>query len=269
MSRMTRIFLAVLLGGVACSALGADKDAVRHRWGVNLGGQFVYDAETIVRLDALNGLIGTTINFNEDLGLESNASTVKLDGYWRFNNHHSIRADWYRVDRSGQRTLEIDINFGDRFFQAGADVNSLFNVEIIDAMYQYSFYNTEKVEFAVQGGLHITTLDVGIDDTNAALSESASVTAPLPVFGFAARYNFFPKLSVNFNWKSLELEVGDFGGNLTEMSLLAEHRTFKRLGFGFGLQRFDMDLEASHDGFSGLFKNRWDGIYLYLMGYSP
>jgi hypothetical protein len=43
---------------------------------------------------------------------------------------------------------------------------------------------------------------------------------------------------------------------------------FKRLGFGFGLQRFDFNLEATKDKFSGSFENRWDGIYLYLMGYS-
>jgi hypothetical protein len=62
------------------------------------------------------------------------------------------------------------------------------------------------------------------------------------------------------------LEVGDYGGTFRDTSIVAEHRTFKRLGFG--LQRFDFNLEATKDKFSGSFENRWDGIYVYLMGYS-
>ena len=267
----TALFSVVPLCSLSCPAVAADDEPVRHRWGVNAGTFLIRNADTTIRLDAANGLIGTTINFKQALGLDSGDNTLKLDGYYRFNNHHSIRFDWYDIRRGGQRNIDIDINFGDKFFQANADVNTKFNTRIFDTLYQYSFYNTEKVELAVQGGLHTTRIEVALDvvgGPGSGLEESTSATAPLPVFGFTGRYNFLPKLSVTFNWKTLELEVGDFGGTFRDTSIVAEHRTFKRLGFGFGLQRFDFNLEATKDKFSGSFENRWDGIYLYLMGYS-
>ena len=268
---ITALLTWCFLCSLSSPAVAADDEPVRQRWGVSAGTFFIRNAETTVRLDAANGLIGTTIDFKEDVGLDGSDNTGKLGGYYRFNNHHSIQADWYNIDREGQRNINIDINFGDQFFQANADVNSKFETQIFDVVYQYSFYNTEKVELAVQGGLHITRIETALQlvgGPGSGIEESNSATAPLPVFGFHARYNFLPKLSVNFDWKTLELKVGDFKGSFRDTSLVAEHRTFKRVGFGFGLQRFNFNLDAEDGSFSGSFNNRWDGIYLYLMGYS-
>ena len=266
------VFTIALLYSLSCAAVAEDGEPVRERWEVKAGTFFIRDADTVIRLDAANGLIGTTIDFNQTLGIEDDDITSQLQGYWRFNNHHSIRADWYNIRRGGLRNIDIDINFGDKFFQANTDVTTKFNTQIFDVMYQYSFYNTEEVELAVQGGFHTTRIEVGLDAPGIAgggITQSASATAPLPVFGFAARYNFLPKLSVNFSWKTLELDFGDFGGSFRDTSLVAEHRTFKHVGFGFGIQRFNFNVEATKDQFSGSFDNRWEGIYLYLMGYSP
>jgi hypothetical protein len=258
-----------LLGNLSCTALAAENEVVRDRWGVAGGAFFIQNAETVISLNALNGAIGTTIDLNKNLGMDDEYDTVKLEGYYRFNNHHAIVVDWYDIERAGQRTIDIDIEFGDFMFMANADITSQFDTQIFDVIYRYSFYNTEKVELAVLGGLHITSIDVSLQEVGGpGLFESASATAPLPVLGFHMRYNFLPKLSVTFDWKTLELEIGDFGGNFRDTSLVVEHRTFKNLGFGFGLQRFNVNLDAEDGQFSGSFENQWDGIFLYLMGYS-
>ena len=268
---LVSLFAITLLCSLSYTAVAADKEPIRERWAVSAGGFFIRNADTTIQLNALDGRIGTTIDFGDDLGLESGNNTFKLDGYWRINNHHALRADYYKINRSGQRNIDIDIHFGDEFFAINTDVVSNFDSQIFDVLYQYSFYNTDKVELGVQGGFHISTLDVGIrlaDAPGGGLEESAGVTAPLPVFGFYARYNFLPKLAVIYEWKTLELEIGDFGGSFRDTSIVVEHRSSKFIGFGFGLQRFDFSLDASKDDFSGEFNTNWDGIYVYMLGYT-
>jgi hypothetical protein len=266
---ISTILIASIFGGFSGSAWSAEKEPVRDRWQVNAGVFFIYDAETVIRLDSTNGLLGTTLSSSRDLGMDKDDTTGKISGQYRFNNHHSIRTDWYILERSGQKNIDIDINFGEEFFQANTDVISQFDTQIFDVLYEYSFYNTEKIEFAVQGGLHITSIDVSLQEVGGSGSafQSADVTAPLPVIGFHMRYNFLPKLSTVFDWRTFQVDTGDFGGNLQDMTIAVEHRTFKHIGFGFGLESFNLELDATESTFTGAFDNRWDGVFLYLKGY--
>jgi len=44
-------------------------------------GAFFPSAETGVRLDASNGMLGTTIKFEDDLGLTKKEALFRIDGY--------------------------------------------------------------------------------------------------------------------------------------------------------------------------------------------
>ena len=50
------------------------------------------------------------------------------------------------------------------------------------------------------------------------------------------------------------LKFGDYRGRLTDIELSIENRTFKHFGWGFGVELFDFDLDATDDKLKGTFQ---------------
>ncbi len=65
------------------------------------------------------------------------------------------------------------------------------------------------------------------------------------------------------------INTGDFSGSLTDLRSTVEHHTFKNVGFGFGINRFDLDLtlEDPDTGFVGSLNNNWSGLLVYVTVY--
>ncbi len=248
-------------------AEGGEGSRPFDRWKVRAGAFFVLDAESEVRLDQKNGILGTSIDFDRDLDMDTSDTVPRVEGYYRFNKNHRINLGWYQFNRSGTKVIDTEIKFGDATFPINANINSFFDLQSIQLSYQYSFYNVDKVELGVSLGAHLTDLDIGLHTAEADIEESADALAPLPMVGAHLRYSITPKFDVLGRWQVFALDIGDYKGFWTDTSLLLEHRTFKHVGFGGGLNAFNFDFEAEDDDFLGSFDLRFTGIFLYLKVY--
>ena len=68
------------------------------------------------------------------------------------------------------------------------------------------------------------------------------------------------------------IEVGTFKGNLTELNLSLEYNAFKYVGFGLGINSFNLNFENQNQDypnidFKGQFGYKLSGAILYLKGY--
>jgi hypothetical protein len=65
------------------------------------------------------------------------------------------------------------------------------------------------------------------------------------------------------------LNTGNFEGGLTDLRSTLEHHTFKNVGFGFGINRFDLNLslEDEDSEFLGDLQNTWSGFLAYVTVY--
>jgi hypothetical protein len=265
--------LAGLLTFVTCISVpalaeeGSEGQGLSDRWAIRAGGFFVTDAQSEVRLDRRTGILGTTIDFDETLNMETSGTVARIDGYYRFNENHQISLGWYEFNREGSKRIDREINFGDATFPVDVQVDSIFDLRSFQTYYQWSFYNVQKVELGVSGGLHFTDLDVGLRTPDRSIDESEGALAPLPMVGAHLRYAITPKLNVLGRWQVFGLEVGDYKGLWTDSSLLLEHRTFKHVGFGAGLNVFNFNIEANDDEFIGAFDTRFVGVLAYLKVY--
>jgi hypothetical protein len=59
--------------------------------------------------------------------------------------------------------------------------------------------------------------------------------------------------------------VDVYQGALTDFTISIEHRTFKHVGFGFGLNRSSLDLEVDDDNKRGAFSSVLNGLMLYAV----
>ncbi len=91
---------------------GAEEEKLPDRFMVRLGGYAINSANTIMRLDATNLPIGTYIDFHDTLGGDTRGTFVRLDGLYRFNEHHALGFAWYDVKFTGSRVLGRDYRVG-------------------------------------------------------------------------------------------------------------------------------------------------------------
>lgn len=245
---------------------------VEDKWKINAGAMFVTNFETEMQLTPKNLPLGVRINTEDQLGMKNETSVFRLDGYYRFNDAHSIDFAYFAVRSDGERVINKDLQWEDNNISAGARVNSHFNMNIYKINYGYSFYHNEDVELTLTTGLHITAIDIGLGasgtvDGNVTndYTSSSSATLPLPVIGFKGEYTVIKnRLFINYSTDYFFLNYDNFQGTLISSALNLEYRFVDHVGVGLGYNSNRIYLK-SDDGDKKLeVTNNLTGALLYL-----
>jgi len=129
-------------------------------------GGFRIASETQLKYD-LTGQ-GQTIDFEGETGLPSNATTIWLDGTWRLGRRHQLSLNYTRVNRSGGRTLQREIHWGDQVFQVGTSVEAEVGSDVVTGYYRFAVFKNDRFEIGPTIGLGYLWLSASL---------SGSVTA--------------------------------------------------------------------------------------------
>lgn len=263
------IFFAIISAGFISTAeaheiaLPSDRDKFK----LSLGSFFIRQTSSTIRVDTdVSGIInlGTTLDWDRDLSGETRLTVPRIDGYYRFTPRSRVDFSWFDISRKGEIRLPKDIDFGDVHIPAGYGIRSEFNTTTVKASYTYAFYRAPEIEVALSAGLHISRNSMKIETTTGDTSETAGVTAPLPVFGFLLDYNLTPKWQVTSKYEMFFLDdVNKYSGSLTYFSLALEHHTFEHVKFGFGFNRVELNISAETSDFSGQIWSLLNGYQLY------
>ena len=125
-------------------------------------GTFRADTETTVRLDSTVLGRGTQLSFENDLGVTDSKALPEFSFLWRINQRHGIEGSFVTLNRSGSRTLDGTIQFGDAVFPVSTTVNAKFDSDVYRVAYRYSPINDKGNELALLLGAHYTTFDTAI-----------------------------------------------------------------------------------------------------------
>jgi hypothetical protein len=261
---------AAMLASVPQPALAADmvKSIEVDPFSLSLGAYFVTRTNGSIRLDRSAGpaSIGTSIDWERDLGGETSMTVPRIDGYYRFAPKHRVDFSWYKIDRNGTVLSQRDIDFGNVRFPVGSAIESQLNTETTKVTYTYSFYRSPEIETALSAGLHVTKMSASLTAAGLGIAESNSATAPLPVVGFRLDYAFTPKWWMRSKYELFFLDsVQSYTGALSDFTVSIEHLTFTHLGFGLGLNRSSLDLEVDDGSKKGSFSSVLNGLMLYAV----
>ena len=239
-----------------------------ERFSFNLGG-FITAINSDVSL-GVEGL-GISVNVEEALDLDSSVSVFRVDGLWRFtrNLRHRLDLGWFDISRDSSTTLLKDIQIGDTLFPLGTEVTTSFDLQVFKGAYIYSFFQDDRMYMGVSFGLFVMPIDFKIDASGAFEGhESESITAPLPVLGLRTDFAITPKLFLKFNVDFFYLEIDQFEGAVTDTKLALEYNAFKNLGFGIGLERFNIYIKAEGEDYPNIdFNGTFEFNYFGLMAY--
>jgi hypothetical protein len=259
-----------VFGSMQQPALAADtlKEVEVDPFNLALGAYFVTRTNGSIRFDRTAGVvsIGTSIDWERDLGGETSMTVPRIDGYYRFAPKHRVDFSWYKIDRNGTIVSQRGLDYGNINFPAGSAIESQLNTETTKLTYTYSFYRTPEIETSVSVGLHVTKMEASLTAAGLGLAESNSATAPLPVFGFRLDYAFTPKWWMRGKYELFFLDsVQSYTGALSDFTVSIEHHTFTHVGFGLGLNRSSLDLEVDDGSKKGSFSSVLNGLMLYAV----
>jgi len=251
------LLIALLFVGVSLSA------EVKDKWKINMGSMFVTNFETDMQLTPKNLPITARINTKDQLGMESDTNVFRLDGYYRFNDTHSIDFSYFSVKSEGEKDLTAAIKWDGKDYIVGTTIKSYFDMDIYKVNYGYSFYHNEKVELMLTAGLHITTVDLGLGAQSQ--SSSSGATIPLPVVGFKGQYTIIDKrLFVEYKSDYFALQYDDIKGTLLSTALNVEYRFVDHVGVGLGYNVNKIFVSADDGDKKFEVENTLSGVMLYL-----
>ena len=245
-----------------------------QRFGVSVGGFFA-KLDTKVRLDGSGGVLGTVIDFEQNLGLDDTKNRIMAGGYWRFFKKHRLDFSYFNLDRSGDSSSTVNIRFGDRIFEADLPLHAFLDIEVFNLGYSYSILFDEKKELAVGLALSFQDIATGLEGTGLLaglnVSESSSVLAPLPTFTGRFAYAITPKWIVDTNIGYFTISLGDAGdelsGDIIAVNAGVKWQLLKHFNLGLLYQYFRVDVNTVDETKQLIVKYEYRGPVL-LMGWS-
>jgi len=149
------LILATLTLSTPAAAESDNFWMANDRVGFTLGGFFPsFDSEVRVTNDDGEG---TLVSLEDDLGLDDSLGAFRLSGHYRFNSRHRFMYSAFKMSRDSSETITRDLVIGDETYTAGTVLKSEAEVLYFTLLYGYSFYQTDKIDLAVSGGI------VGLD----------------------------------------------------------------------------------------------------------
>jgi len=243
-----------------------------ERFSLKLGG-YLADLDSSVRIGSSTLGLGASVDVEKALGMESSMSVFRAEASYRFGStrRHIFNLKYYDFRRSASKTLDAQIEWEGTTYPIGTTVESYYNIGVLKAGYGYAFFQDDRLSLAASIGLFITPIDVGISAAGVG-SEEEEIIAPLPVVGLNLDFAITPKLFLKQSLEVFYLEIGDFKGAITSLTIACEYNAWKNVGFGLGYDVFNLNIEANGSDypnvdFVGEVEFSYTGLLLYTKIY--
>ena len=268
---MNVIRAAMTLLGIFVSSSAVSQQA---SWTINPGLQdaltlevsaYAPKVDTTARFDSATFGAGTTVNFEEDLGLDDRKIQAAVLGRLRLGDRWRIEGEYFSLDRSGTRAINRTINWGGNIYPVGIVVNSEFDSDIYRLSAGYSFIKNPQAEFGIALGLHVTDFTASLAGANVA-KRTGDALAPLPTIGFYGAYAITPRWLLSGRVDFFSLNYNDYDGSLINLVGAVDYRFTRNFGIGVGYRYVDYDLEVTKSSFTGSVQYQFSGPVLYLIG---
>jgi hypothetical protein len=255
-SRLDIFVIAIVVGSLILTAAPAEAqrefEPLFDKFNFKLEGSWV-GLTTEIRLDSEVLGQGTTLNFEDDLGLGSNETIPTLSFEWQIARKHKLAVRWQDITRDSTAQALTEIQWEDEVIPIDADVTLGF--DITQAFIDYAYYPWVKEKWAAGFGLGLRWMDIGAtltyrgesDDEVIEGSSDVKGTAPLPYIYFEYRRLFSDnwRFITGFGW--LYVSIDDISGGQLIGRAGIEYLLGKRWGFGAAVNLSTVDVD-------------WDGI---------
>jgi len=245
------VFVALVLAVAVPAEAQRDFEPLFDKFNFKLAGSWVA-LTTEIRLDSdLGDGKGTTLNFEDDLGLGSNEVIPTLAFEWQIARKHKLGVRWQDISRDSSAQALTEIEWGDETIPIDADVTLGF--DITQAFIDYAYYPWVKDRWAAGFGLGFRWMDIQATlawsegNENIEGSSDVKASAPLPYIYFEYRRLFSDnwRFITGLGW--LYISIDDISGGQVIGRASIEYLAGKRWSFGGALNLSTINVD-------------WDGL---------
>jgi opacity protein-like surface antigen len=254
MKKLTCLLVAACIFAVFCGPALADEQAKELPWNraalyIGAGVQF-FDSSW---LDNGPFNVGTTVDFEDTLGLDEARFQWYAWGYYRIAPRHKIDVAFVDLSRDNTETIKETIEIGDEVFDVGTRVKTDFDLLIAQASYTYSFFQDDRIDFGASVGVFLLDFDIKVREKELiGVEEDLDFTFPLPVLGLHMSFAITPELFFTQNFRAFYLEVESLTGVLLSYYAGVEWNVWKYVGIGAGINYLNASLEGGDERVLGI-----------------
>lgn len=249
----------------------------KEKFFIAVGG-FLVSLENSAQASTPQG-VGTTIDLEGLLGLQSDRNVARIEGFWRFKPRHRLDFTLYSMKRNGQRNVAEAFDFNGIHYDVNAAINSEFNQKYLKASYRFAFLNDDRMEVGLTAGLATFVVDGTIEGNGQVLDNgvptgattfersSHTVVAPVPNLGLYGEFRITKTLTLRQNFDYFSLAASEWRARYAELRLGFDWRFTDHFGLGLGYDRTVLEYKESgersmevNSDFGGLV---WYGSYTF------
>jgi hypothetical protein len=236
--------------------LAAEKVKPWERLRFDLGGYITnFDSDIQFGSESLGA--GINVSVEDALGLDTSTTVLKGGVSYRFtrNLRHQVGLTYYDLSREDSKQLTDDIEINDENIVEGTKIDTKFDLQIIRGDYRYSFFQDDRIDLSLGVGLYVIPIKFRLSSESGGNKEkvvSESITAPLPTLALYGNFAITPKLFLKYGFNFFYLNIGDFKGGILAANLAVEYNFWKHVGFGLGIDRFNLNIEAEGSDYPGI-----------------
>ncbi len=251
---MTSTGCAVLVAAMLlllCPAALADTDGNDLRRGMGEKfffsvGLFDVNFDTIARKNSPGGIPNPNFDLEDILGLDDEALEGRLYGYWRIAPKHRLTFGYMLLGRNSVKTiLDEEFEWDDTIWPVGAELSSLFDTEVLELGYNYSFVRKPKQEWGLAVGLSMFKLSYALagegfielpdgSQVSGFFVEEDELWAPVPSIGVHFAYSITRKWIVRSAATLLGYSANAWKVRYIDARANFEFYPWKHVGFGAG-----------------------------------
>jgi hypothetical protein len=231
-------------------------------------GAFTPKTSTSASLVSSNLGAGGMIDFERALGMVTQKIVPDTSFRWRFSDRWRLEAEYFQLNRSGDKVIGQDITWNGQPILAGTEVLSKFNFSDIRTSVGYSFFKAKDKELGVSFGFHVASYDVGLQAVTGpaatAGDQAKKILAPLPVLSVYGQFALTDEWAVGGRLDRFTMTYDKYNGNITSIGLDVNYQPFRHVGFGLAYRSLFIILKANGPDYAAEFNQTFQGPLLYM-----
>jgi hypothetical protein len=207
--------------------------------------------------------LGTVVDFEDDVGLEQSNLLGLFDFRMHISRRWLLEAEYFRLNRSGEREISRTIDWGNLNLPVNAVVRGRSDLEDFRVSVGYSFFRTQDKEIGVGLGAHVMSLDASLSTENLG-SEGASQSAPLPVVTMYAQVALTDRWLLRVRVDRLSLDTGEVDGSIFSSGTDFVYQPWRHVNLGLGYRDINIQVSSTSESWRGKAQVRHTGPYVFF-----
>jgi len=233
---------------------------MKDGWYISAGAMW---ARSNVTASLDRGVLGSLIDFEDDLGLDEEDVIGLYTLRWHFARRWQVEVEYFNLDRSKEKQTQRNLTWGNLNIPITTVTTSTFNVEDFRVSLGYSFFRTQDKEVGIGLGAHVAELQAGLA-TQSFGSQRTSETAPLPFATLYARMALTDRWLLNVRVDRLSLDTGDIDGSVFSSGLDLIYQPWRHFSFGLGYRDINWQISSTSERWTGKAQVQENGPVLFI-----